>query len=88
MRKLQLDPEALAVETFDTTSAVDAARGTVRGRSLGTYESDCPTRLWTYESGCLTRQCTPEGTCDTTCDPNRACGCRYSHNVTCDVNLC
>jgi hypothetical protein len=78
MRKLRLDPETLSVETFDATSAVDAVRGTVRGRSL----------LWTYESECATRQCTPGGTCATSCDPNKACDCRHSYNVTCDLNLC
>jgi hypothetical protein len=76
MRKLRLDPGTLLVETFDATSAVDAARGTVRGQAC----------LWTYESECPTRQCTAGvGTCGTSCDPNQACDCRYTYNVTCDV---
>ncbi len=79
MRKMRLDPEALSVETFDPTSAEDAERGTVRGQS----------GLWTYESECPTRQCTPGvGTCGTSCDPNQACDCRYTYNVTCDINVC
>jgi hypothetical protein len=31
MKKLRLDPEALAVETFDTTPPEPATRGTVHG---------------------------------------------------------
>lgn len=76
MRKLRLDPETLSVETFDATSTVDAERGTVRGRSWGLSEQ------------CFTRLCTPEGTCGTSCDPNQACDCRYTYNVTCDVGVC
>jgi hypothetical protein len=75
MRKLRLDPVSLSVETFEATSEMDAARGTVRGESY----------LWTYESECPTRQCTPAGTCGTSCDPNQACDCRYTYNVTCDL---
>lgn len=85
MRKLRLELDTLSVETFDATPAQGEARGTVRGRSGWSFDR-C---LWTYESECPTRLCTPGvGTCDSSCDPNQACDCRYTYNVTCDVNVC
>ena len=55
MRKIQLDPEALSVETFET-GAAEPARGTVRGH-------------WSQVGTCdaVVATCQVNGTCALTC---------------------
>lgn len=66
MRKLALNLEALAVESFDTSPARHSARGTVEGHSDDGYSEyycpsiSCPTQR--YENTC-------DGTCHATCKP-------------------
>jgi hypothetical protein len=68
MRKLTLDPERLAVESF-AVAGMEAARGTVAARELGATpacpitQSDCQTNLIFCPSrvvsqcGCVTDTC-------------------------------
>ena len=68
MRKLTLNLEALAVQSFETTPADEAARGTVLGRNgfnvgVGVLPRD------TYPHGCPSPLCvdTPMASCDGSC---------------------
>lgn len=71
MRKLTLDLDALAVETFETTEA-DAAAGTVHARETLESECRCDTdscRCGSVES-CTVCGCdTPGYTCEERCWP-------------------
>jgi hypothetical protein len=60
MKKLRLDPEKLAVDSFDSGTGSRTAPGTVRGRN------------WTYDP----LECTCYGqVCGTTAAPGEMCGC-------------
>jgi|SRR5215218_6166345 len=61
MKKLNLDLDQLAVESFDTSAAV-RPRGTVRGFDI--TDSTC------YDEGCA---CLTNRTCDTNCN-QETCG--------------
>lgn len=58
MKKIKLELERLAVESFDTASAADE-RGTVLGHQLDTYKT-CPDPSWIDA-------CPSERTCPTAC---------------------
>ena len=87
-RKLSLDLDGLAVESFDTTPERERGRGTVRG--FGSEDSDVPQPtppVYYEEDKC---------TCDNTCLCRTAyyyCGtgpatihsCKYSYNLSCYV---
>lgn len=63
-KKIRLEIEALAVETFDATPREPVARGTVEARGGLTA------------IGCATQRCTPEaGSCGSSCDAFAPCGC-------------
>ena len=57
MKKIRLDLDALAVETFSTTRDDEAARGTVRGH-LSAYYELC------HEGDTWQQSCTCEATCN------------------------
>lgn len=77
MRKLVLNLDSLAVQSFDTTPAGEGARGTVQGRGMGVHEPashpDCPSPL------CVD---TPLASCDGSC--GRQTYCYESCNGTCE----
>lgn len=76
MKKLTLDLESLAVESFDTAAGADA-RGTVHGREATDEYDSCACSL-------------DHDTCKWTCDPDRCfetIGCvtyQYSCQTSCD----
>ena len=57
MKKIRLNLDALAVETFATTKDDDASRGTVRGHLSAYYELCNPGDTWQ-------QSCTCEATCN------------------------
>ncbi|HTE18416.1 MAG TPA: hypothetical protein VK689_08545 [Armatimonadota bacterium] len=57
MRKLELDVDALRVESF-ATQAADTRRGTVRGHDDTVETENC-----TFEHTCLVRTCVSLKTC-------------------------
>ncbi|HEX6747645.1 MAG TPA: hypothetical protein VF092_10180 [Longimicrobium sp.] len=84
MRKLTLQLESLAVQSFDTTPA-SSNRGTVRGAG--------DTEPYSYET------CAPDATCGGTCPPEcgsdgwggcggTAGGCQYTQQPTCYGTAC
>jgi len=81
MKKLRLDLESLAVESFDTVVEAEADRGTVRGR-------DSVTEPQEPDSIAATCTCPPPntascgGTCDWTC--GGGCTVAASCGQTCD----
>ena len=71
MRKLRMRVDDLRVESFDTSGAGNAARGTVRARMACSASEEgeslcCPTE--TDQASCY-------GTCEGTCQDS--CGCTY-----------
>jgi hypothetical protein len=60
MRKMKLELENLAVETFETSTAVTGHRGTVEGAAASTA---CPTRItgaccdYTLALSCIVQNC-------------------------------
>ncbi|HEY0015743.1 MAG TPA: hypothetical protein VGC13_05470 [Longimicrobium sp.] len=72
MKKLKLDPDALAVESFDAESGAERPRGTVRARSeetdflCGTNFHSCG---WS-EIDCHTQECRTDWV---TCGGNGSC---------------
>jgi hypothetical protein len=60
MRKIALDIESLAVETFETSSALAEARGTVQGADAST---GCDSRItgaccdYTLALSCIVKNC-------------------------------
>lgn len=90
MKKLSLDLDTLAVESFDTEPARRAARGTVRGfDSLGSRERDASEYPCNTEWGCqVTEESCVEQTWDT-CYGNTcfgvSCGPAGSCSVGCYV---
>jgi hypothetical protein len=66
MEKLRLDPEELAVESFESEEGPDAGQGTVRGHN------------WTQRA----QDCTCYGQlCGTSAAPGEPCNCRaYSYD--------
>jgi hypothetical protein len=72
MRKLKLNPEQLAVESFQTATPAGRA-GTVRGAAFGADHeiaepgviAPAPVSIWTCETGCGQNTC--GGTCGVTC---------------------
>lgn len=81
MKKLRLDVEALAVESFPTTPADGSGRGTVHGREE-TAPSFCGVQTCLYE--CDTWGCDPNpgswgGECNTI---DRMCVSKYGSNCT------
>lgn len=67
MRKLSLDLEALAVQSFETTPPDAGGRGTVLGR--GGVDVGVPFPRQTYPHGCPSPLCvdTPLASCDGSC---------------------
>lgn len=91
MRKLTLDLDSLAVQSFDTSSQEAAGRGTVLGRGVGIIDVGVPVTRQTYP-GCPSPLCvdTPLASCDGSCGNscydtcNATCGsCNYSCNGSC-----
>lgn len=91
MKKLSLDLDQLAVESFDTTSEQTRRAGTVRGHDLtgttcGQFICDCPTGSGEscQPDLCDTNACDTAGTCPTvaghTCQQP---SCFYSCPSTC-----
>jgi hypothetical protein len=84
MRKLKLDLEDLAVESFATTSESRGEGGTVFGQNHCTCYTQCTC------PGCPTCDATCNGSCVNTCAAscNGTCGgtCGASCNGTCDGN--
>lgn len=63
MNKLMLDPETLRVESFETSPADDATRGTVCAHDwTGQYEPTCA--VLSCQVACRTRY---QNTCETNC---------------------
>lgn len=82
MRKLSLNLEALSVQSFETTPAEAAARGTVLGRGVVNDGVAYPyPHQQTYPQGCPSPLCvdTPLASCDGTC----VASCYDSCNGTC-----
>ncbi|HYW10400.1 MAG TPA: hypothetical protein VE871_00545 [Longimicrobium sp.] len=52
MKKLTLDPEMLAVESFAPAGVADGAPGTVRGHSYVSADTNCHTDPDGYENSC------------------------------------
>ena len=69
MKKLRLDVEELAVESFRTEAGEGEGRGTVRGRE------------WWAAAEPVAGV---GGTDVSTCDPKQACGCADSWEGSCD----
>lgn len=57
MNKLMLDPETLRVESFATSRADDATRGTARAHGWTVYDATCPSPSCAVV--CRTRYDTP-----------------------------
>jgi len=91
MKKLTLDFEQLAVESFDVTADVARARGTVRGQATepaSCWATDCnqntcaascrtcPETCWDTCGGTCGHSCL--GSCDVTCG-----GCLSENELTC-----
>ena len=80
MRKIRLEIEELAVESFDTAGQGAERRGTVHGNSAYSGWETCFTCQGTCQSGCgQTYQgtCARDATCggmDNTCDGYQTCG--------------
>lgn len=82
MKKLTLDVETLAVESFDT-SAGEAGRGTVRGRAATNEYDSCACSL-DYDSCKVS--CRPCDTCDTSCAGGPWCDCLPSGCESCQTS--
>jgi hypothetical protein len=67
MRKLTLNLDSLAVQSFETTPADAAGRGTVLGRAAAGPE---PTRDCSMDPNCVY---TDQASCKGTCDYNETC---------------
>ena len=75
MKKLKLDLEDLAVESFATTPEAGRDGGTVFGQQCTCYtQCTCP--------GCPT--CAGYGTCDASCNGTCAASCNGTCGATCD----
>ena len=78
-KKLRLDPETLAVESFDAVPEPTAERGTVRGRLGSTFDQFlCECTYGGIDNGTCDVSC--NGTClagQQTCDGHDTCG-RFS----------
>jgi hypothetical protein len=99
MKKLKLELDNLAVESFDTT-ATHKSRGTVIGEQCTcyTYCNTCPgcptcdaTCAYTCDDAtcpqCPTCAASCNGTCDDTCGGNSYCYC-FTDYESCRVRLC
>lgn len=84
MKKIQLDLDALAVETFATTKNDGAGRGTVRGHLSAYYELCNPGDTWQ-------QSCTCEATCNAAtcynCGGGGSAGCATPTGNCCLVNF-
>jgi hypothetical protein len=87
MRKLTLEIDALAVESFDTTAARADARGTVRGLDSGIGGGDDPmptppveVDACTCNDGCLD----PTNAYYCATAPATMVSCQYTRNLSCD----
>jgi len=78
MKKMRLDLEILAVESFDATPREGGARGTVRGEAFTAL--GCPSGRCTY----------PElGSCASSCEVIGPCGCAWvTEGATCLPHHC
>ena len=84
MRKLSLELDALAVESFDTTPAARDGRGTVRGNESDESDVPVPTPP-VYGDACT---CNPSDLCPSAayyCATVRytAISCKYTANLSC-----
>lgn len=78
MRKLRLDPDTLAVESFQP-AALRVPAGTVHGRDDGpSAPNDCATA----DATCAV-SCDPCATCDTSCAGGPFCDCLPSGCESC-----
>ena len=82
MKKMQLNLDALGVESFDTSGA-DAKRGTVFGEQCTCYTNctcpGCNTCDESCNGSCAWQQtCGGQNTCDATCGTCYYTGCDYS----------
>jgi hypothetical protein len=76
MKKLSLDLDRIAVESFETVD-VPARHGTVRGFDL--TDSTCVD----FNCACDTHQ-----TCETNCTCDLSCGCDSADFQSCNVTHC
>jgi hypothetical protein len=88
MKKLSLNLDELAVESFDTTAAERAARGTVNGAQVSATTCqqiicDCQTNGFECETNYNCPQETDE-TCAATCGAS----CTFFCSHTCPANTC
>lgn len=84
MKKMKLDLDALAVESFDTAPGTGAGHGTIRGHDSAPTEPEEPDTI------AATCDCPPPGTNQTacgqfTCQWSCDAGCS---NVTCGGSTC
>jgi hypothetical protein len=85
MKKLRLELDALAVESFSTDAAGNR-KGTVQGNLVDTTGDD-----YSYGAGC-TQYCETNGgipkgnTCDIRCYPTSKCNWATQGEITCDYN--
>ena len=88
MKKMTLDLDSLAVESFDTTSGALSARGTVRGHdTIGEpVQTDGKTCLCPATSVCILTVDYP--TCVVTACNNATCTCPPATGATCDQESC
>ncbi|MBW3572139.1 MAG: hypothetical protein KY467_13650 [Gemmatimonadetes bacterium] len=79
MRKLKLELDQLAVDSF-TTAAAGQPHGTVRGAGLEAREADLTTNhptMWSCATEC-------GETCEATCDPTCEASCYTCFDDTCN----
>ncbi|HYH78546.1 MAG TPA: hypothetical protein VEX86_02085 [Longimicrobium sp.] len=90
MRKLKLEVDALAVESFETAPGT-AGTGTVRGQALAPGPDNPESRIWSCNGSCVT--CTDCNTCiscqvtcfDATCISCQTCA---TCGESCGRTLC
>jgi len=83
-KKLSLELEALAVESFDTTAVDPGARGTVRGHDTEGSDEPVPTPPVYYDDCTCLATClckTAAYYCATA--PHTAVSCQYTYNASC-----
>lgn len=85
MRKIKLQLESLAVESFDTTQQ-EPADGTVAGHQLGTRYTCASCEDSCIQTACTCIETCGGSTCEGTCDWTCSCFCTMERTfcVACD----
>ena len=88
MKKLSLEIEALAVESFDTTAAASGRPGTVRGHDdslIGGGDDPMPTPPVEVDACTCNDSCLcPTNAYYCATAPATMVSCQYTHNVSCE----